>query len=82
MQLVIDGRGQIRCIYAEALDLAALGRLSIKRASYVEPDERGGWTANLSPVNGPHLGRFDRRSQALAAERAWLEDNWLALAPV
>lgn len=59
------------------LDLAALGKLSIKRASYVEPDGRGGWTADLSPVRGPQLGRFERRSEALEAEREWLVKNWL-----
>ena len=38
---------------------------------------RVGWLADLSPVNGPVLGPFDRRSEALAAELAWLEANWL-----
>ena len=29
------------------------------------------------PVGGPVLGPFGRRSEALEAERAWLEANWL-----
>ena len=41
MQLLIGCDGAVRCIYNEAIDLRTLGRLSIQRASYVEPDERG-----------------------------------------
>jgi hypothetical protein len=77
MDLVVDTRGQVRCIYWESVDLAALGRVSIKRASHVEPDEQGRWHADLGPVCGPQLGPFACRSQALAAEHAWLEHNWL-----
>ena len=68
----------MRAVYAEDLDLAALGRLRIDRASHVEPDADGRWHADLSPIAGPILGPFDRRSMALAAERAWLERHWLA----
>ena len=53
MQLVIDAAGSIRCLYDEAIDLAALGSLSIRRASHVEPDESGQWFADLAPVGGP-----------------------------
>jgi hypothetical protein len=77
MRLVIDRCGRVRAIYEEALDLAALGRLEIRRASHVEPNEAGGWRADLSPVGGPVLGPFARRSAALEAERDWLEANWL-----
>jgi hypothetical protein len=51
----------------------SLGRLTITRAGHVEPDARGGWLADLSPVGGPALGPFSRRSEALAAEQLWLE---------
>jgi hypothetical protein len=54
-----------------------LGRLSIARGSHVEPTADGRWTADLSPAGGPLLGPFERRSQALAAEVAWLETHWL-----
>ena len=78
MQLVISPQGVGQCLYDETLDLTVLGSLTIARASHVEPDELGYWWADLSPLNGPELGPFERRSQALAAERDWLESQWLA----
>jgi len=77
MQLVIKPGGVVRCIYDETLDLTALGSPAIARASHVEPDQHGRWWADLSPVKGPILGPFTLRSDALAAERAWLEAHWL-----
>ncbi len=79
MRLVVDPRGAIRAIYDEAIEFAALGRAEISRASHVEPDANGGWSADLSPVGGPLLGSFGRRSEALQAEHAWLEKHWLSL---
>jgi hypothetical protein len=70
---IITPEGDIRCLYAEAVDLTSLGSLSIRRASHVEPDDGGQWWANLAPVDGPRLGPFPRRSAALEAERQWLE---------
>jgi hypothetical protein len=81
MQLVIDTGGQVRCLYSEVLDLAALGPLSIQRASSVEPDHEGQWWADLAHVSGPRLGPFSKRSAALAAETAWLEQHVLAGRP-
>jgi hypothetical protein len=75
--MVIDAHGQVRCLYTEALDLAAIGPLAIRRASQVEPDAAGQWWADLSALNGPCLGPYLRRSEALAAEQAWLEANVL-----
>ena len=77
MQLVIDPTGSMRCLYDETLPLADFGRLTISRGSIVEPTEAGHWTADLSPVGGPLLGPFATRSQALDAERDWLEAHWL-----
>jgi hypothetical protein len=77
MNLVFEPSGVIRCLYGEVLDLHQLGHLRIQRASHVEPDEHGQWWADLSPVNGPHLGPFARRTEALSAEIAWLEEHWL-----
>jgi len=78
MELVVDRCGTIRCLYDECLDLSALGRLTITRASHVEPDSHGQWFADLAPVGGPRLGPFGRRSEALAAEAAWLEAHRLS----
>jgi hypothetical protein len=75
MQLVIDRGGQVRCVYAEAIDLSALGRVELQRASHVEPDAQGQWWADLSPVHGPRLGPYRLRSQALADELRWLESH-------
>lgn len=72
MILHITPRGAACCLYGEAIDLAALGQLAMSRASHVEPDALGRWYADLSPVGGPRLGPFDRRSAALAAEADWL----------
>ncbi len=77
MELRIDRQGQIVCVYGEDIDLAALGRLAIRRASHVEPDHQGRWVADLSPVSGPQLGPFQLRSEALDAEREWLERHRL-----
>jgi hypothetical protein len=80
MQIVIEPAGTIRCLYDESINLAAIGRLTIKRASHVEPDAEGNWLADFSPVSGPVLGPFAYRSEALAAERTWLEANRLVTA--
>jgi hypothetical protein len=77
MQLLISPDGTIRCIYAETIDLAQIGRASISRGSHVEPDQDGRWFADLAPVGGPRLGPFSRRSDALNAEAEWLHTHWL-----
>jgi hypothetical protein len=78
MDLVVAPSGVVRLVYAEAFDLRVLGRPVITRASHVEPTPDGLWTADLSPVNGPVLGPFGRRGEALAAEAAWLDAHWLS----
>jgi len=77
VNLVIEKNAKVRGVYGEVIDLTTLGPLKIERASHVEPDERGRWLADLSPVGGPVLGPFDKRSKAVAAEVAWLEENWI-----
>lgn len=78
MQLVIRPDGKVTCVYDETINLAALGPLRIERGSHVEPDDEGRWLADLQPVGGPVLGPFPHRSEALAAERQWLETYWLS----
>ena len=77
MELIVEPGGAVRAIYDEALDLSALGAVSIRRASHVEPDAAGRWWADLSPVGGPTLGPFRRRSLAIEAELTWLGENLL-----
>jgi len=77
MDLIIDPDGNVRCLYTEQIDLHTLGRPTIRRGSHVEADRFGRWTADLAPAGGPTLGPFPYRSQALAAERQWLETVWL-----
>ena len=81
MQLLISPDGTIRCIYAETIDLAQIGRASISRGSHVEPDQDGRWFADLAPVGGPRLGPFARRSDAVNAEVEWLHTHWLLPPP-
>ena len=75
MELFIAPTGQVRCLYGEDLDLGSLGLLTIRRALHVEPTDCGLWTADLSPLGGPTLGPFARRSQALIAEARWIEGH-------
>ena len=77
MDLVIETDGTVRCLYEEAFDLSSLGEVSIERGSHVEPDDQGRWFADLSPVDGPLLGPFSKRSDALDAEARWLTAHWL-----
>ncbi len=75
MQLYFKPDGSVQALYGEAIDLAELGGCSLRRASHVEPAAGGGWAADLSPVGGPLLGPFRRRSEALRAEEQWLNHH-------
>lgn len=67
--------GTLTMIYDDKLvGLLAQGQAVTTRASHVEPAE-GGWVADLSPVNGPKLGPFPLRQEALDAEVAYLLEN-------
>jgi hypothetical protein len=77
MDLLIAPNGGVRCVYDESIDLNSFGQMSIQRGSHVEPTPNGQWTADLSPVNGPLLGPFVSRTDALNAEVTWLRDHWL-----
>jgi hypothetical protein len=49
----------------------------VQRASNVEPDHLGLWYADLTLSDGPKIGPFARRIDAIAAEIAWLEKHRL-----
>lgn len=77
MKIIINPEGNVRHVHVDALiemDLR-LGDRRVARASHVEPDEDGYWTADLSPVGGPVLGPFVTRAEALACELNWIERN-------
>jgi len=70
----VDLAGRLQFVYDDALSkLMDCGRPEVKRASHVEPDGPRRWVADMSPVNGPKIGPFPLRSQALSAERAYLD---------
>ena len=75
MTLIIHRDGLVCCLYDEAVDLGAIGPMRITRASHVEPDDQARWWTDLAVVAGPLLGPFGLRSEALSAERRWLEGN-------
>ena len=77
MEIRIKPSGTAMCIYSDALPLSQIGKLSIKRASHVEPNSVGQWMADLSPVGGPVLGPFEFRTDAIVAEVDWLRKHWL-----
>lgn len=67
MVIRFDTKGTAKTVYNEMLDLETLGALSHSRASHVEPDGAG-WSADLTPIGGPVLSGFKKRSEALKAE--------------
>ena len=76
MNINITTDGELRFIYADDLQpLLELGTPQVRRASHVEPNKDGRWTADMSPVSGPVLGPFTLRSEALAAEANWLSEH-------
>jgi hypothetical protein len=83
-ELVIRPGGAVEALYSPAAErvLARVpGLLTVARASRVEPEGPGRWTADLSPVGGPVLGPFPDRDAALAAEVAWLRVYHYQTAP-
>ncbi len=78
MKIKVQPDGTVTHIYTEKLDLGKLGHKTITRASHVEPNDDNEWTADMSlSNNGPILGPFPTRKDALAAEVEWLEKNIL-----
>lgn len=76
--IVVCPDGTVDFLYDDALrPLLEEGDFTIRRASHVEPTADGQWQVDLSPVGGPSLPPTAHRSDALAAEAAWLNRNRL-----
>jgi hypothetical protein len=70
--------GEAVFIYEDSHPCSDLGKESIQRASYVEPNHAGLWIPDLSPLGGPRLEGHENREQALECEVKWLEENIIA----
>lgn len=80
VSLIFGPGGEVSHVHDEAAPglYSPLGPVTaIRRASRVEPttDMPPKWTADMAYSGGPVLGPFDTRTQALAAEAAWLLRN-------
>jgi hypothetical protein len=78
--LAVNDAGELTFVWDDDVaELAAeIGDVRIRRSSHVEPVATPAgprWSADLSPVGGPLLGPFPLRTEALAAERSWLEEH-------
>ena len=79
MLITVGPDGSVQAMYSEQIDLGELGPTTIQRASEIEPDHKGQWWATIyhdSPLR-TRLGPFAKRSEAIAAEIAWIEENRL-----
>lgn len=68
MNLIVKPGGVIITIYSDAFEYKNLGEPHIRRVSKVEPTQSGLWIADLSLVDGPILGPFEKRCDAIDAE--------------
>lgn len=85
--IIIKPDGTILFVYDDRLlPLLEEGDANVVRASHVEPVRTEvtlewltdfSWVADLSPIGGPRLGPFLMRSDAIAAEIKWIEENYL-----
>ena len=77
--ITIQG-GRMEFIYTDNLSpLLDEGDATVQRVSHVEPVittmGRHAWTADMRPVDGPVLGPFASRAEALDAEHVWLQQE-------
>lgn len=74
-QIRISKKGDLTYIYDDRLiGLQEHCNARITRASHVEPSQSG-WLADMGPSNGPVLGPFQTRKEALDSEVEWLSIN-------
>ena len=74
VEIIVEADGRLSFVHDD--DVAGLfagSESRTRRASHVEPTDAGTWTADLAPVDGPTLGPFVTRREALAAEVNWLK---------
>lgn len=72
MTIDFDCAGTGHCLYDEAIDLQAIGPLTMRRASRVEFDTDTQQWQVLPPNGGTHMFSHPSRSQCLAWERTHL----------
>lgn len=72
-EITISRDGTLTFIWTDLLvGLLSEGDATVRRASHVEPTDDGQWTADMGPMQGPVLGPYRLRGEALAAEVEWL----------
>lgn len=80
-EIFILADGTVKFLYYDELKpLLEIGNVVVSRASHIDPantTEGLKWHADLSPVNGPKLGPFETRDEAISAEIEWLTENYL-----
>lgn len=77
----------LRASHVVPTDIASRKLFNALRAPFADESKVAAWTrtwkckwqADLSPVNGPVLGPFDSRVDAIEAEIEWLNKNFLAV---
>lgn len=80
-EVVILSDGSVKFLYYDELKpLLDIGDVHVSRASHVDPERTAEglkWFCDLSPVNGPKLGPFETRAEAIEEEVKWLSANYL-----
>jgi hypothetical protein len=74
--VLVDANGRLEFVWDDRLaPLRALGEITIRRASHVEPTDDGWWTADMTPLGGQIIGPFALHAAAIDAEREWIARN-------
>ena len=79
MKVKIDKCGNISFLYSDDyFKFANAGKVTIKRASNVEPTKDNKWIVDLKPLKiNKKLGPFKTRKEALDKERIYIEKHYL-----
>ena len=78
----IKPSGQVRYLHDDLVaGVIDPGPVTARRASHIEISEDGKtWYVDLAPVDGPTVGGFASRQQAVEYEEAWLRERGFPLA--